>query len=432
MNKKIIFQKCNFNNIYFLFYIIVNFINLLIEYKLYPNKEEIKEPEFKYYLAIQIINYLYIHNISDFLAIIPYFIRKKLLMKKSEKNINKKVEDKEDNKDNKNIDNFTLIYNENKLSDKKKKIIILNFILISFLDFLQKFAFVLYSIISLDKTINIYTFTCSVPFEILLQFICSYFILKIHFSKMQYFSLFLNLGIFIIILVIDIFNIIYLHSFDEKMLYFYALSIIFYSIEYSLVKKILMNGFISIYLFMIIKGLLLFIFVSLFSVIIFLTKREDFIKLGFFFTQLKYILLIIAKIFSHFFVNLFIWLIIDRFSPNYFPFALIFNEICYLIVDIIYSENDFKIMGWDIYVRIFLYVISFLGVLIHNEIVVINICNLGSDTKYFLDLKLKNEELFSNTDNPEIINRFESFCENEERNEGNENKKNENNISDVD
>ena len=84
------------------------------------------------------------------------------------------------------------------------------------------------------------------------------------------------------------------------------------------------------------------------------------------------------------------------------------------------------------YVRIFLYVISFLGVLIHNEIVVINICNIGSDTKYFLDLKLKNEELFSNTDNPEIINRFESFCENEEGNEGNENKKNENNISDVD
>ena len=164
---------------------------------------------------------------------------------------------------------------------------------------------------------------------------------------------------------------------------------------------------------MIIKGLLLFFFVALFSVIIFFTKREDFIRIGFFLTHTKYILLIIAKIFSNFFVNLFIWLIIDRFSPNYFPFALIFNEICYFIVDIIYGENDYKIMGWDMYVRIFLYAISFIGVLIHNEIVVINICNLGSDTKYFLDLEVKREDLFMSTDDPDIIKKFETEMEDE-------------------
>ena len=108
MNKKIIFQKCNFNNIYFLFYIIMNFINLLIEYELYPNNIEVKESASKYFLAIQIINFLYIHNISDFLAIIPYFIRKKLL-KKKEENKNKTIEEKEENKDNKNIDDSPLI-----------------------------------------------------------------------------------------------------------------------------------------------------------------------------------------------------------------------------------------------------------------------------------------------------------------------------------
>ena len=66
-------------------------------------------------------------------------------------------------------------------------------------------------------------------------------------------------------------------------------------------------------------------------------------------------------------------------------------------------------MGWDIYIRIFLYIISFIGVIIHNEIVVINICNLGSDTKYFLDLQVELEEQFANTDNPEIIKRYETF-----------------------
>ena len=54
-------------------------------------------------------------------------------------------------------------------------------------------------------------------------------------------------------------------------------------------------------------------------------------------------------------------------------------------------------MVWDLYFRIFLYFISSIGVMIHNEIVVINICNLGSDTKYFLDLKVKIEEQFSNS-----------------------------------
>ena len=72
------------------------------------------------YLSSQIIN-LYVEHISDFLAIIPYFIRKKLL-KKKEENKNKTIEEKEENKDNKNIDDSPLIYNVNtfQLSDQKK------------------------------------------------------------------------------------------------------------------------------------------------------------------------------------------------------------------------------------------------------------------------------------------------------------------------
>ena len=60
-----------------------------------------------------------------------------------------------------------------------------------------------------------------------------------------------------------------------------------------------------------------------------------------------------------------------------------------------------------------MYLVSAIGVIIHNEIVVINICNLGSDTKYFLDLEVKSEELFSKTDNPEIMKRYDSLIEDE-------------------
>ena len=132
---------------------------------------------------------------------------------------------------------------------------------------------------------------------------------------------------------------------------------------------------------MIIKGLLFLFLVLLFSLIMFLAKKEVFIDIGYLFTESKYIWLMIGSIFVKFFLGLFLWLIIDRFSPNYYPIVLIFKEFYFAILDKIIDSADYKIMGWDIYLRIVLYIFSFIGVMIHNEIVVINICNLGSDTK---------------------------------------------------
>ena len=71
-------------------------------------------------------------------------------------------------------------------------------------------------------------------------------------------------------------------------------------------------------------------------------------------------------------------------------------------------------MGF-IYKNIFVFVLA-IGVVIYNEIVVINICNLGSDTKYFLDIKVESDELFSNTNNPAIMKKYESFIEFETEN----------------
>ena len=66
-------------------------------------------------------------------------------------------------------------------------------------------------------------------------------------------------------------------------------------------------------------------------------------------------------------------------------------------------------MGFFKYIRIVLYLISLFGVLLHNEIIVINVCDLGSDTKYFLDDIAKNEEIYNTTDDPDIIKRFETL-----------------------
>ena len=184
--------------------------------------------------------------------------------------------------------------------------------------------------------------------------------------------------------------------------------------EYSYVKQVLLYGFLSIYLFMLIKGCLLLILVSVFSLIIFLTKKDVVSRIGYFLTNSPFKWLILAKVFSNFFLSLFLWIIIDRYSPNYYPFVLIFDQFFVLLLDKFIDSTEYNTMGFDLYIRIFLNIISTIGVMIHNEVVVINICNLGSDTKYFLDLEVKSEELFAKTSDPEIIKRYDSFNEMEE------------------
>ena len=76
----------------------------------------------------------------------------------------------------------------------------------------------------------------------------------------------------------------------------------------------------------------------------------------------------------------------------------------------------------------FLYVISFIGALIHNEIIIINICGLGSDTKYFLDLEVKKEEEYINADNLDDLKKFGTITEMEEQSNDTSSNEDENKI----
>ena len=95
MKKKIIFQKCNLNSIYFLSYILAYIISIFINYFLYENEPiEIYSEAFNFFIARGMLE-IYCINLSDFIAIIPYFIRKKLVQ--SDHN-NKKYERKRKNR----------------------------------------------------------------------------------------------------------------------------------------------------------------------------------------------------------------------------------------------------------------------------------------------------------------------------------------------
>ena len=154
MKKKIIFQKCNIYNLYFLFHIIISCLNYLFEFYIYIEKVEsnnkIENKEY-YYLPTQMI-ILYKQCLSNFLAIIPHLIRKRLVRKKEQWIKPLEINDEEAEK--KNTANLSLIYNDNKISESQKndKTIILLCVLVSLLDFLGKFTFVLYHIIFKNKS----------------------------------------------------------------------------------------------------------------------------------------------------------------------------------------------------------------------------------------------------------------------------------------
>ena len=234
-----------------------------------------------------------------------------------------------------------------------------------------------------------------------------------HFYKLQIFTLITNIIIFFILLTFDLINILAYQSFSGEAYGFFLLLYLFYAFEYTFVKKAFLEGFLSPYNLLILRGIFKTFIALLFSIIIFFIDKRIFINMSFFFSNAIDILKMIGYLICNFFSDLFAWIIIDKFSPNYLPLCFIFQEICLFVAEAIRSNqfNNYKTMGWDIYIRFFLYIILFIVTMIHNEIIIINICGISSDAKYFMDLKVESERLYSISDDPETLRGYETFEE---------------------
>ena len=141
------------------------------------------------------------------------------------------------------------------------------------------------------------------PLNNIFQFVSSYLILKTHLCKLKYFSLFLNLALFIVIFIFDLINIIKLDEKERYAYLIYPLNYLFLDVEYSLVKKVILNGYASIYLLIVMRGFFKIILVIIFSSLMYVFNKEIFfeniifclqnIKLLLFFLILLYIFLIL-------------------------------------------------------------------------------------------------------------------------------------------
>jgi hypothetical protein len=209
----------------------------------------------------------------------------------------------------------------------------------------------------------------------------------------------------------DLVNSLLYEIFDIKIYIIYLFLLIFNAVEYCFGKKLLLNGFISPYNLLIIIGIFNGIMIFIFSIIILIIDKNIFVGIGIYLSNINSILVVISKIILKFFNRLFLWIIIDRFSPNHFPLALIFQEFSGFIFDFIYYKDELLGEVWDICIRIILHIILFIGVMMHNEIIIINICGLGSYTKYFLRLKSINENLYLERDTIDNLIQLNTFEE---------------------
>ena len=150
---------------------------------------------------------------------------------------------------------------------------------------------------------------------------------------------------------------------------------------------------------MLFSGFYEIIFLLIFSIPFIFFKASDTGVLIFvdFLEYLKGINLLISFgiLFCDFFFQTFVLIIIDRFSPSHVPLGFIIYTFCFNIYRIIkYIIND-KEINWKIYFYFLLYIILFIGAMIHNEIFIINKWGFNTNTKLFLNFKLDEERTIS-------------------------------------
>ena len=435
--RAILFQKFNFNYIFFILYLFACIITTYIENSISgdeesstsDNKDNNKNKDIDKGQLIQIIN-LFVVSISDFLSIILYYIKKRL---SGEESISRTLTKNEDDKSERSYSNF--IYN-NALEDeivKRTKYMNINTMLVGIFEFLSEIIYFLYFVFfTFKKSGSFYLLNSTVIFQILLQYFLSRFILKAYFYRHHYLSIIINFVSFVTLFVLDIVN----SGIQADFIFIYSLSIICLSLANAYGKKAMTFGYISPYSLLIYKGIYKLLLLIAFSIIflpIMGTIRDNFFSDS---EQIdgEMILIFILNFFFSFLKSLFNWILIDRFSLNHLALTLILEDLSYGIIYMAdYDDNnDNNISVWELSLRLLIYVILFIAAMIHNEIFIITKCGLGENTKLFMDEKVKEEMSLINNDdlkrNDTMIELDENNNNNQESNENNDdNNKNDNN-----
>ena len=378
MGKIFYFQKCEWKYILFLLFFIFSFLQTAIIRWISMNSKDIAQPFLNTYLF----------SFSDLLAIIPFLIVY-IRSRRSKERI--EIKEKKD-----------LLRHRDWKRTKKFLILISS---VAFLDFASHVSSLIFYIVygRNERSVSENNLSSLLIFNTVIIYLLSRLILKTYFYKHHYFSFIINVVCILILGTIDIINII--NSKDKGttgMVLFYIakkiLSIVFYSIEDVIGKKLLLDSLASVYGLLLYRGLINVVLNFLFSIPFMFIEVTDTSKIiegtnqrleetGIIFKRIlnlfdnlnffKINLFVITNLFY----NIFIWLIIDKFSPSHYSISLILESFGTLIrLWIIEPDTvDLPVL------RMFIFFILIFGSFIHTEMIVINYCDLQKNTKLFLD-----------------------------------------------
>ena len=179
---------------------------------------------------------------------------------------------KDNNKREKSKGEIEFIYVKNP-PDSNKKLKYL--ILITFLDFFARSPFLFFYLINKNRALQRNQIDIIVAIDIFMRYFFSKIILKTKIYKHHLCAIIISIIGFFILCVIDFSSIIINDNIWEKVLYliFLLLPAIFYPLEDTINKIILSDDFLLPHSLMFDRGLIEFVILIIFSIILFLTVR---------------------------------------------------------------------------------------------------------------------------------------------------------------
>ena len=335
---------------------------------------------------------MYVYILSDLLSFIPYFISKCLSKRKAKLEANKDI--------------YSFLTHKIEIKKYEGFSLFKQILIVALFGFFSEAVFYGFFLINNNqKSINSYSLGIYLILNSVLIYVVSYFVLKTYFYKHHYLSLFINLICFLVSLTVDIISIIN-SNIKEANYYIYILiriiRLILICFFYCYAKKVLNNAFLSPYSIIAFCSIYEIIFLALFSIPLFFVEIKEFDEeLGLkdvyiFKTFLQYlqginILYSILLLINDYLIVLFRMFIIYKFSPSHFTLAMIMESFTHMGYKIINSLVTKKSARWSQYINLGIYVILFIGSMIHNEIFIINRCGLNTKTQLSLDSEFKGE-----------------------------------------
>ena len=385
MKKIFLFPKCEWKYLLFLFFFIFSFLqNAIIRWISWGAKD----------VAQPFLN-TYLFNISDYLAVIPFIIikiRSKRMTKENMLALQLTIKS-------------ALTNSTSNTIDKKRTFFFWLVVSVGIFDFLSHVSSLAFYLVfgKNDRPLSENNLSSMLIFNTIVIYVASRLILKTYFYRHHYFSFILNVFCIIILLSLDIYNTIVQkkETDSSNMIFFYfakkILTIIFYSIEDVIGKKVLLDDLMNIYSLIFYRAIVETVLLILFSIPFIFIKITNkaktpevtsniFLQIGDLFKGSEFYKVFLF-ILTNFFYNIFIWSIIDKFSPSHYAISNIFESTGTLIRLWITEKDSMQ----QPVIRLIIYVILIIGSVIHSEMVVLNFCSMQKNTKLFLEIKEKIE-----------------------------------------